>query len=158
MTTAGRAPGAAQDPGPPEEVLRGYDPFARAALAPFGFSPGARRTLLSLSENATYQIDDPADGQEEKNLDASVTIILDAMGIDISQRPKAPTALRAFAKAGGTIRVEWAYNTINPSPVPTGFHIYRGTGGSPSYASPVATVNFAAAIAKIPVPVPMSSG
>jgi Ser/Thr protein kinase RdoA (MazF antagonist) len=63
VTPADQAAGAAQDPGPAEEVLRGYDPFARAALAPFGFSPGARLTLLSLSENATYLIDDPADGR-----------------------------------------------------------------------------------------------
>jgi Ser/Thr protein kinase RdoA (MazF antagonist) len=43
----------------PEEILRGYDPFAQAALAPFGFSPAARLSLLSLSENATYRVDDP---------------------------------------------------------------------------------------------------
>jgi Ser/Thr protein kinase RdoA (MazF antagonist) len=45
------------------EVLRGYEPFARAALAPFGFSPAARLTLLGLSENAIYRVDDPADGR-----------------------------------------------------------------------------------------------
>ena len=84
---------------------------------------------------------------EEENLDCAVTIILDASGIDITNRPKAPTALRALARAGGTIRVEWAYNTINPSPVPTGFHVYKGTGGMPSYGSPAATVSFQAAIA-----------
>ena len=42
----------------PEEILRGYDPFAQAALAPFGFSAQARLALLSLSENATYRVDD----------------------------------------------------------------------------------------------------
>jgi Ser/Thr protein kinase RdoA (MazF antagonist) len=46
-----------------EAVLRGYDPYARAALAPFGFGAQARIELLSLSENATYRIDDPADGR-----------------------------------------------------------------------------------------------
>ena len=56
---------------------------------------------------------DTATMLEEENLDAAVTIILDAAGIDITNRPKAPTALRAFPRAGGTIRVEWAYNTIN---------------------------------------------
>jgi hypothetical protein len=84
---------------------------------------------------------------EEKNLDCAVTIILNASGVDISTQPKAPTALRALARAGGTIRVEWAYNTINPSPIPTGFHVYIGTGGMPSYGSPAATVLFSAAIA-----------
>jgi Ser/Thr protein kinase RdoA (MazF antagonist) len=43
-----------------EAVLRGYDPFARAALEPFGFPADAHVALLSLSENATYRIDDPA--------------------------------------------------------------------------------------------------
>ncbi len=45
---------------PQEAVLRGYDPFARAALEPFGFPADAHVALLSLSENATYRIDDPA--------------------------------------------------------------------------------------------------
>ncbi|MGO8960893.1 MAG: phosphotransferase [Streptosporangiaceae bacterium] len=47
----------------PEDILRGYDPFARAALRPFGFSPQAALSLLSLSENATYRVDDPEDGR-----------------------------------------------------------------------------------------------
>jgi Ser/Thr protein kinase RdoA (MazF antagonist) len=47
----------------PETVLLDYDPFARAALGPFGFSAGSRICLLSLSENATYRIDDPRDGR-----------------------------------------------------------------------------------------------
>ena len=46
----------------PAEILRGYDPFAVAALVPYGFSPDARLSLLSLSENATYRVDD-ADGR-----------------------------------------------------------------------------------------------
>jgi Ser/Thr protein kinase RdoA (MazF antagonist) len=47
----------------PEVILRQYDPYARAALAPFGFSPQARLALLSLSENATYRVDDPEAGR-----------------------------------------------------------------------------------------------
>jgi hypothetical protein len=84
---------------------------------------------------------------EEMNLDAAVTIILDASGNDISTQPKAPDHLKAFAKAGGTIRVEWSYNTINPLPVPSGFHIYIGTTGVPNYGSPEATVSFGSAVA-----------
>ena len=53
--------GALSGTGDPQEaVLRGYDPFARAALEPFGFPADAHVALLSLSENATYRIDDPA--------------------------------------------------------------------------------------------------
>ena len=83
---------------------------------------------------------------EEQNLDAAVSIILDGSGNDITNRPKPPFALRAFALAGGSIRVEWSYNTINPQPVPTGFHVYTGIG-SVSYGSPAATVSFQSAIA-----------
>jgi Ser/Thr protein kinase RdoA (MazF antagonist) len=57
--SAGR-PGQANSP---EVILRQDDPYARAALAPFGFSAQARLALLSLSENATYRVDDPADGR-----------------------------------------------------------------------------------------------
>ena len=88
----------------------------------------------------------PVTGLEEQNLDCSITLILDASGNDITNRPKPPTALRAFATAGGGIRVEWAYNTINPLPVPTGFHVYIGTGGTPNYGAVKATVSFAASI------------
>ena len=44
-------------------MLRDYDPYASAALEPFGFSARAGLSLLSLSENATYRVDDPADGR-----------------------------------------------------------------------------------------------
>lgn len=50
--------GATQD-----EVLRGYDPYAKAALAPFGFGAGTSIKLLSLSENATYKLDEPGTGR-----------------------------------------------------------------------------------------------
>ena len=86
-------------------------------------------------------------GMEEQNLDCGVTIVLDASGNDITQRPMPPTALRAFATAAGGIRVEWAYNTINPDPIPTGFHVYVGTGGTPELCVPAATVSFFSAIA-----------
>ncbi len=70
MTSSPPEPGPAGPGGPaaappgtsPEEILRGYDPFAEAALAPFGFSAAARLSLLSLSENATYRVDDPDAG------------------------------------------------------------------------------------------------
>ena len=66
--TAGQAEGGAsvtegQAAESPDAVLRDYDPFARAALEPFGFSAQARLSLLSLSENATYRVDDPEDGR-----------------------------------------------------------------------------------------------
>jgi Ser/Thr protein kinase RdoA (MazF antagonist) len=64
-TGADPVPGAGPAPGAlsPETVLLGYDPFAREALRPFGFSPDAQLSLLSLSENATYRVDDPQAGR-----------------------------------------------------------------------------------------------
>jgi Ser/Thr protein kinase RdoA (MazF antagonist) len=58
--TAGPPGATAQTP---EEILRGYDPYAAAALPPFGFSGRATVSLLSLSENATYRVDDPDGGR-----------------------------------------------------------------------------------------------
>jgi hypothetical protein len=84
---------------------------------------------------------------EEKNLDASVEIILDSGGKDITLRPITPMALRAFALAGAAIRVEWTYAAMNLATLPTGFNVYIGIGGSPSYGSPVATVSYQSAIA-----------
>jgi Ser/Thr protein kinase RdoA (MazF antagonist) len=60
---AGSAQASEPDRTDPAEVLREYDPYARTALGPFGFSTQAQLSLLSLSENATYRIDDPGDGR-----------------------------------------------------------------------------------------------
>ncbi|HEX4658851.1 MAG TPA: phosphotransferase [Streptosporangiaceae bacterium] len=60
---AGAEGTAGQAADSPDVVLRDYDPFARAALEPFGFPVEARLSLLSLSENATYRVDDPRDGR-----------------------------------------------------------------------------------------------
>lgn len=77
---------------------------------------------------------------DELNLDCSVTIILDATGRDITDIPAAPIGLRAFATAGGGITVEWGYPPVSGPKNPTGFHIYIGTGPTPDYGSPAATV------------------
>ena len=37
--------------------------FARAALTQYGIGPDATLSLLNISENATYQVDDPASGK-----------------------------------------------------------------------------------------------
>ena len=88
--------------------------------------PGPRALWLTLIPGCSGSGHFNVNG-EEQNLDAAVTIILDDSGNDITNRPKPPFAIRSFATAGGSIRVEWAYNTINPRPIPTGFHVYLGT-------------------------------
>jgi hypothetical protein len=88
-------------------------------------------------------------GLEEENLDCAVEILLDSHGNDITGRPAPPTGLRAFPTPGGGITVEWHYSQTTRTPpnaviagrgVPTGFHVYIGTGGSPSYTTPATTV------------------
>ena len=133
----------------------GYNIYSNAGAGPINYgSPvavvyGLTWTSTALAYPDTWRFGVRAFNANgiEENLDASVTIILDASGIDITNRPKPPVALRALARAGGTVRVEWGYNTINPSPVPTGFHVYLGTGGTPNYGTVAATVSFQSAIA-----------
>jgi hypothetical protein len=67
---------------------------------------------------------DLGSGLEEQNVDAAVTVILDGGGNDITNQPLPPTGPRAFALAGGSIRVEWGYPPTTPAREPTGFHIY----------------------------------
>lgn len=83
---------------------------------------------------------------EEKNLDCAVLIVLDSLGNDITNRPMPSTGLRAFATAAGGIRVEWFYPPTRGAKAPTGFHVYQGTGGTPNYGEPVATVSYATGI------------
>jgi Ser/Thr protein kinase RdoA (MazF antagonist) len=46
-----------------EAVATRLDPVARRALEQYGVSPDARLTLLNVSENATFAVDDPANGR-----------------------------------------------------------------------------------------------
>lgn len=88
---------------------------------------------------------DAATGLEEENLDCATTIVIDTGGNDISNRPMPPNGLRAFATAGGGLRVEWHYPPTSGALAPTGFHVYVGIG-SPDYSSPTATIGFNTAI------------
>jgi hypothetical protein len=90
---------------------------------------------------------DTSSNLEEGNLDCSITIVLDSSGKDITNRPGPPSALRAFAQTEGSIRVEWYYAPSAELFAPTGFHVYVGTGGSPDYGSPTATVSFTSGLA-----------
>ena len=46
-----------------EDVAARLEPIARRALAEYGLGPDAELTLLNVSENATYAVDDPATGE-----------------------------------------------------------------------------------------------
>ena len=98
---------------------------------------------------------DPGSGLEEKNLDCSVEIVLDGSCADVTNRPAAPFGLRAFALAGGSVKVEWHFPLTTGGNLaaaassprkPVGFHVYIGIP-SVSYASPAATVLYSAGFA-----------
>ena len=79
---------------------------------------------------------------EEQNLDANVTIVLDASGNDITSRPSSPVGLRAFPLPSGSARVEWFSPLARGASAPMGFHVYIGIGTGPDYAAPVATIPY----------------
>jgi Fibronectin type III domain len=90
---------------------------------------------------------DTVSGLEEQNLDCSVIVTLGTSGQDVTNQPLPAAGVRAFPMSGGSVRVEWPYPAVNRTRLPTGFNIYVGTGGTPNYASPAATVSFDAGIA-----------
>lgn len=79
--------------------------------------------------------------QEEKNVDAFVRIVTNGSGVDVTNRPLAPTGLTAAPRAGGKVRVRWRARVLaSDANRPTTFNVYKGTGGSANYASAAATV------------------
>ena len=100
-------------------------------------------TSPPLSGSGTWSYDvrafESTTGLEEQNID-SVAIQVNASGNDVTNTPAAPVSLSVLARAGGSIRVDWAYPRISAGAAPTGFHVYLGSGGLPDYSNPVATV------------------
>ena len=69
---------------------------------------------------------------EERNLDAAISISINAAGLDISNVPAAPVGLRAFATTDAGIRVEWTTSPAAGAKKPAGFHVYIGTAKTTS--------------------------
>ncbi len=115
------------------------------AIANVGLSPNTW-TSMTIAAPGTWSFGVRAINSNgaEQNLDCAVTIVLDAFGNDITNRPRPPTGLRSFATSGGEVRVEWWYPPTSPIQAPIGFNCYLGIGGRPSYESPVATVLYSA--------------
>jgi hypothetical protein len=95
------------------------------------------------SKDASYAVRafDVGSGLEERNVDARVRVVTDGAGVDVTNRPSAPSGLTATATAGGTAQVAWQYPRVNPGGTPTGFHVYLGTP-TPAYGSPALTVPY----------------
>lgn len=109
---------------------------------------------LALGSRWTFAVRafDEASGLEESNIDASVSIVIDGSGLDVTDLPGPPQAVTARATSSGIARIDWAY----PAPRsrakrPMGFHLYRGAP-TPDFSEVAATVvyrdapSFAAAI------------
>lgn len=111
---------------------------------PIATASGTAWTSGTLAAPGTWSFGVRAfDGNgEEQNLDCSAVIVLDADANDITNRPMPPAGLRGFATPNASIRVEWYYPPTSGPKVPTGFHVYIGTGGTPDYSTPAATVAF----------------
>jgi hypothetical protein len=107
-------------------------------------TPGFQTSALSHPGTWSFGVRafDQGSGLEEQNLDCGVTLILDSSGNDITNQPPPPLAIRAYAKAGGAIQVEWTYPLSTPLSTPTGFHVYIGAGTTPNYTTPAATVPY----------------
>jgi hypothetical protein len=84
---------------------------------------------------------------EERNVDAVVTVRLDAAGRNITNIPAPVLALTGHASKAGKAVLSWQYQTTDPAKAPRQFNVYQGLaggGGSVNYASPVATVPYRA--------------
>src|SRR4051794_34445716 len=84
---------------------------------------------LAASSNWTYAVRafDTVNGLEEQNVDARVTIRVNASQADVTGLPNAPTGLTATPAAGATARVAWQYLPGGQGGAPIGFRVYVGT-------------------------------
>jgi hypothetical protein len=91
---------------------------------------------LPLSAAARFAVRafDTVSGLEEKNTDATVSITLDAAGVDVSGVPPAVENVAAVAGQSGEVVVTWTWRVIPGLAVPTSFSIWATAGGSVNYA------------------------
>jgi hypothetical protein len=113
--------------------------------APVATVAGLSWSSGSLSANArqTFAVRayDTDTGLEDQNVDARLTVSLDALGNDITGLPNAPTGLGVRATAAGGAAVTWHYNPGGQGAAPSVFHVYIGTP-TPDYGSPAAIVPY----------------
>ncbi len=86
---------------------------------------------------------DTVSSLEEFNVDASVRLVLDAAGVDITGRPAPVVGLSVATVAGGSLRITW-FAASPTTPNPTGYRVWCQAGAGPVNfaASPDATVPF----------------
>lgn len=85
---------------------------------------------------------DTVTGLEERNVDAVVTIILDASQADVTNLPDPPEHLTVQVGAGGTATVHWSFPFhADVAGRPDGFHVYAGSP-APDFSTVAATVPY----------------
>jgi hypothetical protein len=81
---------------------------------------------------------------EEPNCDVRGVLILNAGGLDATQRPNTPVGIQASASASGKVTLTWAYDPAGAGLVATSFKVYGdGGSGTVNYASAAATITAA---------------
>jgi hypothetical protein len=83
---------------------------------------------------------DARSGLEERNLDAMVSLVLDAAGHDLTEVPLPPAGLRAIPILNGKIQLEWSCPCSDPRRQPDGFRVYLGPEPAIDYSRPIAIV------------------
>jgi hypothetical protein len=90
---------------------------------------------------------DTITGHEDKNIDAMITVAVDATGGDATNQPAAPSGLSATVSGPGQVRVRWSYLPTPGRPDPDGFRVYRTAGPAVDWsAAPAAIVAFTAMV------------
>jgi hypothetical protein len=113
---------------------------------PIGTTSGLSFTppVLAAPSDNTFVVRafDTSTDLEEANTEASVRIVIDGNGQDVTSQPNAPFALTVRATAGGGCLATWAYNPGGQGSAPTGFYVYLSAGNQANYANPAATVAY----------------
>ncbi len=115
-------------------------PVARTHTLTWTSSPLAATTTTRFGVRTL----DPLTGYDDGNVDATVTVTLDASGTDITALPLPPAALTAVPGAAGTSTVRWTY-LVPPGcqTTPTAFLVWLTAGTRVNYnVEPAATVVF----------------
>lgn len=85
---------------------------------------------------------DTASGLENQGVDATVRIVIDATGADVTGRPNAPTNVQARPIAGAGVRVTWSYNPALQGGAPTAFKVWVQAGAIDYAPTPAAVVAY----------------
>jgi hypothetical protein len=97
-------------------------------------------------------------GFEDQNVDAYVSLVLDAAGVDITGRPNAPQNVSARATVNGGCRIEWDYRTGSQGGPPVSFLVWLTAGAIVNYmVAPVGTVGYIAGTPRFRLDVPPTS-